>query len=536
MTSTAPTRAKTAEATAPGSPPPATPSAATSDLADPPPDCAVGFRGDVQITPVEDGFALVAATGAFAVRRPGTELEDALRRMTSSQVSLAESLEPLSAAGRAQLSRIVAAVRPLLARYLLAGTRKLVRVEPTAQGASYDPGEVPPGALVRLSKFALCRSKDGVLVLESPLARHRAVLLDPAAQALVAALGTATSSDALTTAELPATAVTELLSHLIGAGLAEVGRLDGGLASFSSDTDPVLRQWDFHDLLLHSRSRSGRFDEPFGGIFPYRGEIEPQPAVKDPPAGPRIALYRPSWEEIQARDPSLTTVIEGRESIRSYGEQPLTAEQLGEFLYRVARVRAWHGPIEGAPYEVTTRPYPCGGAAYELELYLAVRRCVGLEPGIYYYDPNGHQLVLINAGEADRQAMLRVAWVSSAMQANPDVLITMASRFQRLSWKYRGIAYAVSLKHAGVLYQTMYLVATAMGLAPCGLGSGDSDLAARALGLDYLRESTVGDFILGSRPEVRPADPTAVDPVEWRPVNDHEWRSAAQAELAARRA
>ncbi|MFD0530627.1 hypothetical protein ACFQ1I_34450 [Kitasatospora arboriphila] len=51
-----------------------------------------------------------------------------------------------------------------------------------------------------------------------------------------------------------------------------------------------------------------------------------------------------------------------------------------------------------------------------------------------------------------------------------------------------------------MVYQTLYLVATAMGLAPCGLGSGDTDAAARALGLDWTAESSVGEFLIGSRP------------------------------------
>jgi len=46
----------------------------------------------------------------------------------------------------------------------------------------------------------------------------------------------------------------------------------------------------------------------------------------------------------------------------------------------------------------------------------------------------------------------------------------------------------------------MYLVATAMGLAPCALGSGDTELFAKATGLDRLAEASVGEFMLGSRP------------------------------------
>jgi oxazoline/thiazoline dehydrogenase len=49
----------------------------------------------------------------------------------------------------------------------------------------------------------------------------------------------------------------------------------------------------------------------------------------------------------------------------------------------------------------------------------------------------------------------------------------------------------------------MYLVATAMGLAPCGLGNGNSSLFAEAVGTDYFAESSVGEFILGSVPGQR---------------------------------
>ena len=61
------------------------------------------------------------------------------------------------------------------------------------------------------------------------------------------------------------------------------------------------------------------------------------------------------------------------------------------------------------------------------------------------------------------------------------------------------IAYALTLKHVGVVFQTMYLAATAMGLAPCAVGCGDADLFARAAGTDYCAETSVGEFLLGSQ-------------------------------------
>jgi SagB-type dehydrogenase family enzyme len=79
------------------------------------------------------------------------------------------------------------------------------------------------------------------------------------------------------------------------------------------------------------------------------------------------------------------------------------------------------------------------------------------------------------------------------------VLLILAARFPRVAWKYESIAYALTLKHVGVVFQTMYLAATAMGLGPCAVGCGDSDRFARAAGTDYCAETSVGEFLLGSQ-------------------------------------
>jgi SagB-type dehydrogenase family enzyme len=105
------------------------------------------------------------------------------------------------------------------------------------------------------------------------------------------------------------------------------------------------------------------------------------------------------------------------------------------------------------------------------------------------------------------QSLLRDAAESmSITQASVQVLVILAARFARVAWKYESIAYALTLKHVGVVFQTMYLVATAMGLGACAVGCGDADLFARAAGTDYCAETSVGEFILGS-PLHEPADP-----------------------------
>jgi len=82
----------------------------------------------------------------------------------------------------------------------------------------------------------------------------------------------------------------------------------------------------------------------------------------------------------------------------------------------------------------------------------------------------------------------------------PQVLLVITARFQRAMWKYADVAYANLLKDVGALFQTLYLVAAAMGLAPCALGAGDPRLFARASGLDPEIEGSVGEFMVGSPP------------------------------------
>ncbi len=79
------------------------------------------------------------------------------------------------------------------------------------------------------------------------------------------------------------------------------------------------------------------------------------------------------------------------------------------------------------------------------------------------------------------------------MSETPDVLLTMTARFARVSWKYSGIAYALTLKHVGVVQQTLYLLTTALRIAGCAIGTGDTERSARAFGLDWREESAVGN-------------------------------------------
>ena len=86
---------------------------------------------------------------------------------------------------------------------------------------------------------------------------------------------------------------------------------------------------------------------------------------------------------------------------------------------------------------------------------------------------------------------------TAGMAGPPQVVLLLAARFGRVMLTYESIAYALVLKHVGVLCESLYLAASAMGLAPCGLEGGNSDAFCAAAGTDYYEETTVGEFVLG---------------------------------------
>jgi SagB-type dehydrogenase family enzyme len=341
--------------------------------------------------------------------------------------------------------------------------------------------------LWQVSRLAYLHYEDGRLIARSPLGDCFLILDAADAQALLHGFGRPAAAPA---GDARAAAIVWMLAR---AAVIVPCEADGRPAEAK---DPKLRQWDFHELLFHSRSRLGRTEGPYGGTFAFKDEIAPLPAIKPNPWIER--LQRLPWPDLAVlarADITLTQAIETRRSVRQHSPVPPSIAQIGEFLFRTVRDR---GLTEAPEYGgFVSRPYPNGGACYEQEFYLAIEASADFPRGFYYYDPYHHGLCLISPPDAEMQALVDGAAMATGGQGRPQVLITIASRFHRIGWKYRAMGYATQLKNVGAIYQTMYLVATAMGLAPSALGAGDTDRFCRMAGVDYLEEGSIGEFMLG---------------------------------------
>ena len=378
-----------------------------------------------------------------------------------------------------------------------------VVIEP--QVADYRP-QTPPlrnADILVLSRFAYMRRRGDQMVLESPRAGALFRICNPKLAATLARLSTPQAirtldgEDAFPGMELLALLVDSRILFKVSA----VADTDLRLA----EGDDRLALWDFHDLLFHARSTAGRHANPVGGIFPYAGVASPLPAVRPRWPGKKVDLRKFSATDPEAMPP-VAKLLRERHSTRGFDDKrPVTLTELSRFLDGTARVvSSFNSRLEltgdGPLVTYASRPYPSAGGGYELELYVAADRCEGLARGFYHYDAGAHALVPIRVGAKELEALLKGAKEAMGASAAPQILITIAARFGRVSWKYSAVAYALILKNAGVLLQTLYLMATDMGLGGCAIGIANIELFAKMTGIDFHIEGPVAQFALGRDP------------------------------------
>jgi SagB-type dehydrogenase family enzyme len=484
----------------------------------------VSLEGD----PFRDPVRLRGRWGDITIPRSSQLVRETLYRMGLGPISLENATSAAAtppggtyrdpAEVRAQVTElhsVLERLQPLIVRSLAQKSgQPLMSVVPLTMRSRFYPVPLVAGAPFRLSVYACLRADGREYSIESPLSLHRVVLHRAAAMRLIAPLASPITPAAFTAAlSLAEPAAARVLEYLAAAGMVVGGQGAGDTSVFAEDLDTAVVGWSPVEMMFHIRSTLGRHDHNFGVTYPA-GTTRPIEPVVKPQASRHIPLHAPRWEDLYRSDPPVVVAMEVRRSARRYAGSPITAAQLGDLLYRTARVRSLitaapgeqdppDVPASGTPY--SNRPYPSGGACYELELYLTVASCTGLANGVYHYDPLGHRLEPVSADRAAADELLSAACMTAALDSPAQVLISMTARFRRLSWRYEGLAYRLVLMHVGVLMQNLYIVCAAMGLAPCALDAVDIDVAARAFGADWRTEPCVGQFLVGGQPDINGA-------------------------------
>jgi SagB-type dehydrogenase family enzyme len=285
------------------------------------------------------------------------------------------------------------------------------------------------------------------------------------------------------------TELSKALEHLVRLKMIHKDRLTN--QDIQSDHNLV---WDPIDLAMH-RQRS------YGGRFAMSKRHGKSPSsIKHVKGISSFQLHTPG--NIHDSRSALLKVLDERKSIRRYGDRHVSVMELSYLLYHSARIKGIFRSKEGT---LTKRPYPSGGARYPLEIYVVNNSIRGIQRGIHYYDPLKHKLNLIHKNNNFQKRFNKFIMdvQHPLMNREPDVLFIITAVFARTMWKYEKLGLSLILSDLGGLYQTMYLIATELKLAPCPIGKTDEEIVKKWLNLNWFEESHVGTFMLGVPKEIQ---------------------------------
>lgn len=207
----------------------------------------------------------------------------------------------------------------------------------------------------------------------------------------------------------------------------------------------------FHAHSCHERSRTTEMSLDMN-TQPIRFRTYPG-AKRTKLPGRDFALAAPIGE-----------VLARRKSVRDFDLRPMPLEALGRLLHASYGVKGERFIGEW----VFERSAPSAGGRYPLEVYIAAQSVEGLEDGIHHYDARAHELELRRPGLMQPKLSGMALDQEMVTAANIVVIITVIP--ERTMWKYGQRGYRYVWLDAGHLGENLYLVATAMGLGPVGIG------------------------------------------------------------------
>ena len=168
---------------------------------------------------------------------------------------------------------------------------------------------------------------------------------------------------------------------------------------------------------------------------------------------------------------SVEEALSKRRSVRDYGKDSLSTEEISQLLWAAQGITArWGG-----------RTAPSAGALYPLEIYVVVGEVKGLVPGLYHYDPGKHSITKKTDGDL-RQKLTQASLYQDEIAKAPATFVITAV-YERTMKKYRqrGIRYVHM--EVGCVSENIYLQAESLNLGTVFIGAFEDEKVKKALGI-----------------------------------------------------
>ena len=235
---------------------------------------------------------------------------------------------------------------------------------------------------------------------------------------------------------------------------------------------------------------AGPWDEWHKQETDQRKKVPPPPLQKPYPAAAKL-IDLMAAKDLTVGQMPLIDAINRRKSHRRYTAEALTLEELSFLLWAAQGVQeiAKKG-------DATRRTVPSGGSRHPFELYLAVNRVNGLEPGLYRYLPLDHKLCFLWADPELSRKVTR-ACRKQAFVGKGAVVFIWTTLPYRAEWRYSIVAHKMIALDAGHSCQNLYLAGEAIAAGVCAIGAYNQNELDALLEVDGKEEFAVYAGVIG---------------------------------------
>jgi SagB-type dehydrogenase family enzyme len=190
---------------------------------------------------------------------------------------------------------------------------------------------------------------------------------------------------------------------------------------------------------------------------------------------------------------NLRSVIEQRRSLRRYGPDPLSLEELSYLLWLT------QGVTRTTARPATLRTVPSAGARHAFETFLLINRVQGLEAGLYRYVATRHALLRLPAPDDVTEQVMGATHGQESI-AQSAVTFIWAAITERMSWRYVERSMRYLFLDAGHVCQNLYLAAESIGCGVCAIAAYEDEFMNEVLGLDGVDQFAIYLGTVGKKP------------------------------------
>jgi SagB-type dehydrogenase family enzyme len=179
---------------------------------------------------------------------------------------------------------------------------------------------------------------------------------------------------------------------------------------------------------------------------------------------------------------SLEELIHARRSKRRYSSGPLTIEQISQILWAAQGITSNNGRY---------RSTPSAGALYPIETYINISNVKQLASGLYKYEPQNHNLKIINSKDLKKKIHRFALKQSSVLGAQAIIIISSTPNKTKIKYGSKTMKYIFI--EAGCIAQNIYLQSEALGLGTVLIGAFNQERIKREF---KLSENEVPIYIM----------------------------------------